>query len=198
MACDNFLWFDKPAVKSNLMSDKAVQPEGESTDKWFGVDTKYKALEVISFNFGVSQAETTSSGSTGASAGKAKFEDFTITKWVDKSSVPLYNACAAGAHFPTVMLAIRKAGGANLLYLQYIFRQVFVTTISWDGGGGEENFKENIKFKFGAMGIQYVRQKPDGTGDTPLNAMWSCISNKPTLAVPPLPDAPKFLDAEQQ
>src|ERR1035441_6115459 len=77
------------------------QPEGESTDKFFS--TK-KAVELSSIAFGVAQAETTGSGSTGASAGKAKFEEFTVEKGVDLASVPLYVACCAGAHFPTVML----------------------------------------------------------------------------------------------
>ena len=56
----------------------------------------------------MAQAETTGSASTGAGAGKAKFEEFTIEKAVDLSSVPLYNACTAGAHFPSVMLAVKK------------------------------------------------------------------------------------------
>ena len=193
MACDNFLWFDKPAVAGNLLKGKATRPEGESTDKWFGSSSSKKALELLSFNFGVSQAETSGSGTTGASAGRAKFEDFTISKWVDQSSVPLYNACAAGAHFPTVMLAIRKAGGSNLIYLQYIFRQCFITNISWDGGGGEENFKETIKFKFGAMGIRYVQQNADGTQGTKMEGMWNCTENAPTLSVPGLDKAPPYI-----
>src|SRR6185312_4687594 len=103
-------------------------------------------LECLSFSFGVAQAETSGSGSTGAGAGKAKFEEFSIEKFVDLASVPLYNACVGGAHFPSVMLAVRKAGGTNLLYLQYIFRMVFVTNISWSGGGGEEAPRETVKF----------------------------------------------------
>ena len=76
-----------------------------------------KALEVLSFSFAVSQAETTGSGTTGGSAGKAKFEEFQIEKYVDQASAPLYNACTGGAHFPSVCLAVRKAGGDPLLYL---------------------------------------------------------------------------------
>jgi len=97
----------------------------------------------------------------------------------------------AGAHFDTVMLANRKAGGAQLLYLQYCFRMVFVTSISWSGGGGEESPKETIKFKFGAMGIQYVRQKSTGEADTSGSgkqiALWSVVNNKPTLDCGDLP-----------
>ena len=156
-----------------------------------------KALEVLSFGFGVSQAETSGSASTGAGAGKAKFEEFSIEKAVDLSSVPLYNACTAGAHFPSVMLVARKAGGSNLLYLQYIFRMVFVTGINWSGGGGEEAPRETIKFKFGAMGIQYVQQKADGTEGTKMQGMWCTVTNKPSLDVPGLSGAPSFLDGSQ-
>jgi type VI protein secretion system component Hcp len=97
------------------------------------------------------------------------------------------------------MLANRKAGGSQLIYLQYAFRQVFVTSISWSGGGGEEAPKETIKFKFGAMGIQYVRQKPDGSGDTMIPGYWSTTLNKPTLDMPVgMPGSdPKWMDVSQ-
>src|ERR1017187_10536732 len=193
MAADNFLWFPAAAT-GGLLTGKSSQPEGETSDNWF---TKKKALEVLSLSFGVSQAETSGSSSTGAGAGKAKFEEFTIEKSVDLASVPLYNACTAGAHFPSVMLAVRKAGGSNLLYLQYIFRMVFVTNISWSGGGGEEGAKETVKFKFGAMGIQYISQLATGAEGTKMVGMWSTTQNMPTLDVPGLGGPPSFLDGAQ-
>jgi type VI secretion system secreted protein Hcp len=192
MACDNFLYFPEKAKGGLLGSGE--QPKGETTDAWF---IKQNALELLSISFGISQAETTGSGTTGSGAGKAKFEEFTIEKYVDLSSVPLYQACVAGAHYPSVMLAIRKSGGEGLLYLQYCFRQVFVTSIAWSGGGGEEAPKETIKFKYGAMGVQYVPQKATGEGDTPIVAMWCTVTNKPDLSVPGLGGAPAYLTAQQ-
>lgn len=193
MAADNFLWFPDAAT-GGLLSGKSAQPEGETTDSWF---SKKKALEVLSLQFAVAQAETTGSGSTGASSGKAKFEEFSIEKFVDLASVPLFQACSAGAHFPSVMLAVRKAGGSNLLYAQYIFRQVFVTNISWNGGGGDEAPKESVKFKFGAMGIQYIQQKADGTEGTKMQGYWNTTTNKPSLDVAGLSAAPPFLIGSQ-
>ncbi|MBS1859915.1 MAG: type VI secretion system tube protein Hcp, partial [Acidobacteria bacterium] len=143
MPADNFLWFPEAAKGGNL-TGKSSKPEGETTDKFFAGK---KALEILSFSFGVAQAQTVGSQTGGASAGKSSFEEFTVEKAVDLASVPLYVACAAGAHFPTVCLAIRKAGGSNLLYLQYIFRMVFVTGINWNGGGGDEAPKESVKFR---------------------------------------------------
>jgi len=180
MAADNFLWFPDAAALGTNVTGKAGKPEGETTDDRF---VAKKALEIMSFSFGVAQAETSGSTTGGASAGKAKFEEFTIERNVDQASAPLFNACTGGAHFPNVVLAIRKAGGDPLLYLQYIFRQVFVTNISWSGGGGEEGFKETVKFKFGAMGIQYIQQKADGTQGLKLQGAWSTNDNTASLNV---------------
>lgn len=189
MSADNFMWFPDSA-KGGLLSGKSAKPEGETTDAWF---SKKKALEVKNFTFGLEHSETTQSGTTGSAAGRVKFNEFAFSKSVDLSSVPLYQACAAGAHFPSVMLAIRKAGGSNLLYLQYMFRQVFIVSIGWSGGGGDELPGEDVKFRFGAFGIRYVQQLPDGTEGTKMEAAWSVVENKNTLEVAGLPAAPPFL-----
>ena len=92
------------------------------------------------------------------------------------------------------MLIIRKPGGDNLLYVQFIFRQVFVTGVNWTGGGGEENPKESIKFKFGAMGIQYIPQTAKGGADNRImQGWWSTVTNQPTSDVTGLDGPPKFL-----
>ena len=192
MAKDNFLYFPAAAT-GGLLSTKAAQPEGESTDDWF---SKKKAVEVNSFSFGVAQAETGGSGTTGSSAGKAKFEEIQIEKDVDQASAPLFQACTAGAHYPSLMLIIRKAGGQNLLYLQFVFMQVFVTGVSWSGGG-EENPKETIKFRFGAMGIQYIQQLGTGGEGKKMIGSWSTSTNQPTLDVPNGAAAPPYLDGGQ-
>ena len=198
MPADNFVYFPTAAVGGLL--GQHTKPEGESADNWFGQATDKKALEVLSFSFGVTQGETSGSGSTGAGIGRAKFDEFSIEKFVDRASVPLYNACAAGAHFPDVLLLVRKPGGNNLLYLQFIFRMVFVTNISWSGGGGDETPKETIKFKFGAMGIQYQQQDAKGQpmgGDGKKSASWSTVTNKNELTVPGLAAAKDYLPVMQ-
>ena len=193
MAADNFLYFPAAAT-GGLLTGKATQPEGESTDDWF---SKKKAVEIASFSFGIAQAETTGSGTTGSSAGKAKFEEFTVEKDVDQASSPIFLACTAGAHFPNLMLIVRKAGGSNLLYIQYQFAQVFVTGVNWSGGGGEENVKETIKFKFGAMGIQYIQQLPTGGEGKEMVASWSAVTNTPTMDVPGGTPPPDFWAGSQ-
>jgi type VI secretion system secreted protein Hcp len=192
-AADNFLWIPEPA-KGGLLTGKAAQPEGETTDDWF---KEMKALEISNFSWGVEQAETTGSSSTGSGAGKAKFKEFSISKGVDLASVPLFNACTAGAHFPHICVALRKPGGSNLLYLQYIFTQVFVISQKWSGGDGESAPKEDVTFKFGAYSLQYVQQKADGTEGTKQEGSWSATSNKPTGMVAGMSNPPAFVKASQ-
>jgi type VI secretion system secreted protein Hcp len=189
MPADNFMWFPDSA-KGGLLDGKSAKPEGESTDAWFA---KKKALEVKNFTFSLEHSDSTSSGTSGSASGRVKFNEFAFSKSVDLSSVPLYQACAAGAHYPTVMLAIRKAGGSNLIYLQYMFRQVFVVSIGWSGGGGDELPSEDVKFRFGAFGIRYVQQLADGTEGTKMEAAWSVVENKNSLSVAGLSSPPPYL-----
>jgi type VI secretion system secreted protein Hcp len=194
MAADNFLYFPTPAVGGFLSNASANKPQGESTDSWF---SSKGAVELASFGFGISQAETTGSATTGSAAGKAKFDEFTIEKDVDQSSASLFLACTAGAHFPAIQLICRKPGGQNLLYVQFTFGQVFVTGVNWSGGGGEENPKESIKFKFGAMGIQYIQQLASGLEGKKMSAWWSTVNNTPTSFIPDGGTPPPFLDGAQ-
>jgi type VI secretion system secreted protein Hcp len=193
MAADNFLWFPAAAT-GGLLVGKATQPEGETTDDWF---SKKKAVEVSSFSFDIENPTTIGSATGGGGAGKVKFNEFTIEKFVDQASAPLFNACAAGAHFPSVMLIIRKPGGQNLLYLQFAFCMVFVKSVSWDGGGGDENWKETVKFRYGAMGFQYIQQLPTGGAGKKQQAAWSLADGTASLNVPGGSAPPAYLDGAQ-
>ena len=82
-------------------------------------------------------------------------------------------------------------------YLKYCFRMVYVTNVSWSGGGGEEAPEETVEFVYGAMGINYI---PQDSGGQPLVAKkqiaaWSQTTNQPSLEV--VPNEPCTLDGWQ-
>src|SRR5580704_1851177 len=110
--CDNFMWFPKTVGKPSDV-------QGETSDEWF---SKRFAFEVSDFGFSCACEESTGKKGDPKGKGKAEFDNFTITKTVDLASVPLYTCCSQGMIIPTIMLAIRRVGGAPLTYLQYIFR----------------------------------------------------------------------------
>ncbi len=199
---DFFMWFpDSSSSQKGGASESAqgdeLQIEGETSDTWF---MKKKAFEVMTFGFTLSQSDasvssgpsTSGKASGGNDGGRAKFQSFTVDKPVDLASVSLYKACTQGTKLNTAMLAVRKVGGANLLYIQYMFREVSVTGISWKGVAGEVPATETITFEFEAMGFQYVQQMPDGTQGRKLLWSWNAKGNMAGLNVAGLPPAPPF------
>jgi type VI protein secretion system component Hcp len=216
MLADNFMWFPGPGP------DGMSEVEGETTDAWF---SRKGAFELLSFNFSMTQSDllvpdrkvqqasfsarksaleqafkqgaADRSGDIEAAeeAVRAKFEAFTVTKMMDLASPKLYKACSTGTRFPAAMLALRKPGGEYLLYIQFIFRDVAVTGITWDGGEGDKLPQETLTFTFKAMGLQYIKQAPRGQmGDRPPQEWrWSTATNSSTLEIQGLPKAPDYV-----
>lgn len=192
MLGDNFMWFPEKS---------GSKVEGESTDSFFA---HKKAFEIRTFSFGMDNKDSVDSGagkSSNSGGGKAKFQEFTINKRVDSASVPLYKACSLGTLFPNVMLAIRRSEGSGLIYLQYIFRYVHVTGITWEGGGGEDLASETMSFSFKAMGVQYIATKADGTQGRRQSWSWNTVtqndkSGSPSLDIDGIESPPEFLPGQ--
>jgi type VI protein secretion system component Hcp len=182
MLSDNFIWF--PQDSGSLI-------QGETTDSYF---SSKGASELSTFTFNISGDETTEAKSAGASSGKAKFGSFTVEKVVDSASVPLYKACCQATVFPSIMVAVRKSGGDQLMFMQYIFRYNQVTGVTWSGGSGTERPKETLVFIFKAMGVQYIPQGPDGRELTKQQWSWN-TSNQgaPGLTISGIEGPPAFL-----
>lgn len=160
MLSDNFMWFPQDGVS---------QVQGETSDVFF---SQIGAFEVSNFKFEVKGDESTEQKGA-KNSGKAKFGNFTITKVVDTASVPLYKALCRATIYPSIMLAVRKAGGSHLLFMQYIFRYNQVLGVNWEGGSGQERPSESITFSFKAMGVQYIPQSSDGREGTKQTWSWN-------------------------
>jgi len=127
-------------------------------------DAKFKEeIDVLAWSWGASNSGTTHMGS-GSGAGKANYQDLSVTKYVDKSSTVLLQACASGKHFKTANLVVRKAGDKPLEYIKLDMKDVIITSISTGGSGGEDRLTENVTLNFGAFKEIYTPQKEDGSG----------------------------------
>jgi type VI secretion system secreted protein Hcp len=128
-------------------------------------DSKHKdTIDVLAWSWGVSNSGSAHMGG-GAGAGKANVQDLSFTKYIDKSSPPLLQACCTGKHYPTAKLTVRKAGEHPLEYVIVELTEVLVTSVSTGGSGGEDRLTENVTLNFAKVVYSYVPQKPDGTGD---------------------------------
>jgi type VI secretion system secreted protein Hcp len=134
--------------------------KGESQDK------KHKdQIDVLAWSWGMSQSGTMHSGS-GGGGGKVSVQDISFTKFVDKATPVLMQACSRGDQYKEAKLVVRKAGGKEPLeYIIITMNDVIVTSISTGGSGGEDRLSENVSLNFSSYKYEYQPQKPDGSKD---------------------------------
>ncbi len=145
--------------------------DGESIDKSHG-----KEIDILAWSWGMSQSGTFHSGA-GGGAGKANFQDISVTKWVDKASATLMTKIATGDHVPKARLTVRKAGKTPLEYVIIEMEKVMITSYSTGGSGGEDRLTENITLNFAKVHVKYVPQKEDGSGDPEVEFKFDIAAN---------------------
>jgi type VI secretion system secreted protein Hcp len=148
------------AVADIFLTLKGPDVKGESLDK-----VHKDMIEVLSFSWGQSNIGTASVGG-GAGAGAVAKQDLTITKYVDKSSNVLAQGCAAGVHYTSATLYVRKSGGDPLDYLQFdLSGVVFLSGYHVSGTGGDGIIPvETISLNFQKLMITYNQQAITGGG----------------------------------
>ena len=147
--------------------------EGESKDK-----DKKGQIDILAWSWGMSNAGSFHVGG-GGGAGKANFQDLSITKWIDKASAILQLYCANGDHFKKATLTVRKAGKDPLEYLIITMENVLVTSVSTGGSGGEDRLTENVTFNFEKVEVKYTEQKDTGGAGDVKELKWDIGANAP-------------------
>lgn len=115
-----------------------------------GTGLTFGDLLAVSFATG---GGTSSSGS-GGGAGKVKFHDISITKYVDKSSAKLALFCANGKHIPKATITLRKAGKT---YLTYTLTDVLISSYQTGGFAQDKQPTETLSLNFTKIEIQYAK-----------------------------------------
>ena len=155
----------------DMFLDIEGEIQGESQD------FKHKdEIDVLAWSWGMSQSGSFHVGG-GGGAGKANFQDISVTKWIDKSSAILMLYCANGDHFPKAKLTVRKAGKKPLEYLIIEMKKVMITSVSTGGSGGEDRLTENVTLNFAQVQLKYKEQKPDGSAGPEKIFTWDIARN---------------------
>ncbi|HEV2319445.1 MAG TPA: type VI secretion system tube protein Hcp [Verrucomicrobiae bacterium] len=145
---------------------------GESKD-----DKHTKEIDVLAWSFGMSNSGNAHVGG-GAGAGKVAIQDLTFTKWVDAASPVLMQSCCNGKHYSDATLVVRKAGEKPLEYIKIKLTDLLITSVSTGGSGGEDRLTESITLNFAKFNYDYVAQKQDGSGESPVTMGWDVAANK--------------------
>ena len=145
--------------------------EGEAKDK-----DHAQEIDILAWSWGISNSGSFHTGG-GGGAGKANFQDISITKYVDSASSKLMLYCANGDHFKKARLTVRKAGKIALENIIIEMGNVMITSISSGGSGGEDRLTENISLNFENVEVKYTPQKEDGGAGKPTEFKWDIGKN---------------------
>ena len=146
--------------------------KGESVDK-----AHKGKIDILAWQWGLSNTGTFHHGS-GGGAGKASFNDITITKYIDAASPNIMLFCANGKHFAKGKIIVRKAGGDSALeYLTIDFDHVLVTSYATGAGSGMERLTESLSLNFAKVKLEYTTQSEKGGKGTPHAFSWNISAN---------------------
>lgn len=151
--------------------------DGEATAKGFE-----KQIGVYSFSWGANNPASVSPGKSGISASRVSISSFNFMKQLDKSSVPMFQACCAGKHIKTATLTLRKATGSQQEgFLVYTLSDAMIENIQTNGSsGGDDTPVESISIAFAKLEVEYKIQKADGKLEAAGQAAWdlTLVSDK--------------------
>ena len=152
------------------MGDKIKGETQDSVQKAAG------DIDLLAWSWGASNSGSFHQGG-GGGAGKASFNDLSVTKYLDKSSPALLIALAKGTHIPVCKLLVRKAGEGQQKYLEMTFTKVLVTSLATGGSGGEDRLTENVTLNFAEVKFEYFLQDEKGKTASGGEFHWDIAGN---------------------
>jgi len=124
------------------------------------VDDKHKGwIQLLSWSWGASQV-TSVAGTGGSGAGKADLSDFSVMKYFDKASTPIFKSLTKGVHIKSGTLEAVKSGGDGKPFLKVDLEELFVT--SHQLSGSSEIPSESVSFSYNQIKIEYSTQDEKG------------------------------------
>ncbi|MBA2500835.1 MAG: type VI secretion system tube protein Hcp [Chitinophagaceae bacterium] len=103
---------------------------------------------ILAYSGGISNSATTHTGGGGA-AGKANFQDISVSMVTSKISAAFLKSVAMGTHFPEMRLKFYS--NSKKLYYQITIQNVIVTSVSFGSSCGSNpcaDQTENVTFNF--------------------------------------------------
>src|SRR5215471_12736416 len=112
------------------------------------MDQFAQKIELLSFSHGVAMQITGDVSNTERTSGKPNHQDFTVTKYLDKSSPVLNQNCCEGKCFALVKIIVGRNDSGNIVKLiEYQLKNCVISSISIGGGSGDKPV-ETVTFNY--------------------------------------------------
>jgi len=149
--------------------------EGDSTDS--GHD---KEIELISYSHGMNMPISGFSSAGSPTMEKPTFQDFTVTKYLDKASSAIQVKLFRGSPIATATVFVERpdGSGGKIQYVQYDFKNVYLSSYSV-GSSGSGLPMETISFAYEQYTITYTATDTASAGaQGNVTAAWNLAMNK--------------------
>ncbi len=150
---------------------RADDIKGDSVDNTFRGQ-----IDLMSVQLGEKQSAVV--GSAGVGAGKAQFEDLTITKSADRSSPILAGMVASGKVIRNVVISVRKAGATPIVVSEFTLTNAIVSGYTYSASTGAALGTETITLRFAQIRIAYTPTNATGGKEAPVVTGWDIVQNK--------------------
>lgn len=141
--------------------------EGEATH-----EAHKGEIEVLSWSWGATNSSSAVGAGTGA--GRARFQDLTIVKSLDKASPKLMLYCAQGRHIPSATLTVRRGGDT---FMRLEMTNVLISSFEMTGDRASGVPTSEVRLRFSRVVITHFVQNSDGT-TSELKAGYDLATNK--------------------
>ena len=142
--------------------------KGESTDPVFP-----ESIEVKSFEWGVAK-----DSQSGGGGGAPSFDELTIVKKVDSSSIDFFMQVATGDHYQEALIVLRKTDSDPFEFFAFRLFDVAVTRVYTLAGDDDSGVAEQVTFDYRKIQTLYRPQNPENGEGGPLKDWcWDLQSN---------------------
>ena len=143
---------------------KLAGVDGESTNNKYS-----KWIDVLSFSWGIADATRSADSARLSSQRKAQVSDFSITKYLDKSSPKLFEMACSGEHIPELNFSLVRAGEKQEEFYKIKLTDILISGVQ-NSGGTSSLPTESISFSFGSSLITAVDERGQATSTTSCGA----------------------------
>jgi type VI secretion system secreted protein Hcp len=146
------------------------------------IDGYKDKIELLSFSNGVAQQITGDVSNTKRTSGKPNFQDFTVTKYTDLSTVPLTQSCISATLVAKIIITVgQNDTGTVIPFFTYTLTDVVISSVSTGGGGGGKP-QETVTLNYATITYNYVVQAEAGGKQGTSSFGWDAAQNKPAAA----------------
>lgn len=142
--------------------------DGEST-----ISDYPNKINIASFNHGISQPMAINPDHAGRTTGRISAQEFTVSRQMDKASVPIIDSLVTAKNLGVVKIHLLKSSGATgdgqTLYMTYELEETMIS--NYQVGGGMGTPMETFSLNYTKINWNYVPQESTGAlkGTVPSN-----------------------------